>query len=93
MDFLEITVFNVLFFPVNNCSTPEPPNFGKVTDGNVHYLATRNFSCNKGYNLNGSPTRICQEDGSWSGQKASCESKIKMKEHVFVLYIQTHSTG
>ena len=30
------------------------------------------FSCNFGYELTGSDTRTCQNDGSWSGMEAMC---------------------
>ena len=31
-----------------------------------------NFTCNTGYELTGSDTRICQSDGSWSGSDDVC---------------------
>ena len=31
-----------------------------------------NFTCDIGYELSGSDTRICQSDGSWSGNSAMC---------------------
>ena len=30
------------------------------------------FTCNTGYELNGSGTKTCQNDGSWSGSSATC---------------------
>ena len=33
---------------------------------------TCNFTCNTGYELTGSDTRICQSDENWSGSDAVC---------------------
>ena len=30
------------------------------------------FICNTGYDLNGSGTRTCQNDGNWSGSDVTC---------------------
>ena len=30
------------------------------------------FTCNGGYDLNGSGTRTCQNDGNWSGSDVTC---------------------
>ena len=41
-------------------------------DGVYPYEATCSFTCNTGYELTGSDTRICQSNGSWSGAGATC---------------------
>ena len=33
---------------------------------------TCSFTCNTGYELTGSDTRVCQSDGSWSGSDKFC---------------------
>ena len=33
---------------------------------------TCSFTCNTGYELTGSDTRICQSDGNWSGSDSMC---------------------
>ena len=37
------------------------------------YGDTCSFTCNTGYELTGSGTRTCQNDGNWSGNEAMCE--------------------
>ena len=41
-------------------------------DGVPSYEDNCSFTCNTGYEVNGSPWRKCQSDGSWSGSPASC---------------------
>ena len=41
-------------------------------DGVLSYKDTCSFTCNTGYELTGSNTRTCQNDGSWSGTDAAC---------------------
>ena len=33
---------------------------------------TCSFTCNTGYELTGSQTRMCQSNGGWSGSNATC---------------------
>ena len=43
-------------------------------DDRIHsYEDTCSFACNNGYELNGSDTRTCQSDGSWSGSDVECK--------------------
>ena len=42
-------------------------------DGVPSYEDTCSFTCNTGYELTGSDTRICQSDGSWSGTDDVCQ--------------------
>ena len=43
-------------------------------DDRIHsYEDTCSFTCNNGYELNGSDTRTCQSDGSWSGSDVECK--------------------
>ena len=43
---------------------------GRVGEG--YEGDTCSFTCNTGYELNGSDTRTCQSNGSWSGIKVTC---------------------
>ena len=60
-----------------NCSSLTNPNNGMIScslgdDGVPSYEDTCSLTCNTGYELTGSDTRICQSDGSWSGSNAMC---------------------
>ena len=42
-------------------------------DGVVSYEDTCNVTCDSGYTLTGSDTRMCLSDGSWSGTDGTCK--------------------
>ena len=39
------------------------------------FKSTANFSCNEGFILQGSSTRTCLKNGSWSGDDTECSGK------------------
>ena len=43
-------------------------------DGVPSYEDTCSYTCNTGYELTGSDTRTCQNDGSWSGSDVACQT-------------------
>ena len=64
------------------CPSFNHPNNGTVScslgdDKVSSYEDTCSFTCNTGYELTGSDTRICQSDRSWSGNETICERGIK----------------
>ena len=59
------------------CSLLFDPNNGSINcslgyDRVTSYEDTCSFTCNTGYKLTGSDTRICQSNGSWSGSDVVC---------------------
>ena len=46
-----------------------------LRDGIANPGETCSFTCNSGYQLIGSDTRTCQNDGSWNGNDAMCISE------------------
>ena len=69
-------IFAVLYFL--ECPTLTNPNNGMLNcslggDGFASYGDTCYFTCNNGYELIGSATRICQADGWWSGSHPRCD--------------------
>ena len=59
------------------CTLLTDPNNGMITcslgdDGVPSYKDTCSFTCNTGYELTVSDTRICQSNGSWSGNDDVC---------------------
>ena len=73
--FVTVCFSNV--FHVVPCTSLNDPNNGTITcslgyDGVPSYEDNCSFTCNTGYQLTGSDTRICQSNGSWSGNEAIC---------------------
>ena len=68
---------NVLYISLVSCSSLSGPSNGMMNcslgdDGVPTYEDTCSFTCNTGYELTGSDTRTCQDDGSWSGSDTTC---------------------
>ncbi|XP_065900911.1 uncharacterized protein [Dysidea avara] len=66
------------------CPLLAVPNNGTITcslgdNGIPSYEDTCSFTCNIGYELTGSDTKTCQNDGSWSGSDTSC-SQIEVSQ-------------
>ncbi|XP_021247175.1 fibulin-7 isoform X3 [Numida meleagris] len=55
-----------------SCPAPQAPAGGRMFG--TKYLVEHevHFACEPGFELQGSSTRICQADGSWSGQEPRC---------------------
>ena len=71
------------YFTIVNCSSLTDPNNGNINcslrdNGAPSYEDTCSFTCNTGYELTGSDTRICQSDGSWSGSDDVCRRGIQL---------------
>ena len=75
-------MYYIYCFDINyvdiQCDTLSTPANGKITSCSsgrvgVGYEGDAcSFTCNTGYELNGSDTRTCQSDGGWLGSLASC---------------------
>ena len=68
----------ILFIHVGYCQPLPDIDNGNITcslgDDGVHsHTDTCNVTCNVGYLLTGSDTRMCLSDGSWSGMDGSCQ--------------------
>ena len=55
-----------------NCSTPTTPTNGQASFVSINFTSVVAYSCDSGYVLNGSNSRFCQSDGTWSGSEPTC---------------------
>ncbi|XP_062598349.1 uncharacterized protein LOC134259761 [Saccostrea cucullata] len=68
-----------------SCEIKKCTHFGNVTDGNVYYqgLEYLNYAvtvCNPGYAIaSGNATRMCNENGDWTGSLAVCQQIQTMR--------------
>ena len=61
-----------------NCGSPSEPDNGAVTFTSTTFQSQATFTCDSGYSLEGSSSRTCQSDGTWSGQAPVCNRGIYM---------------
>jgi len=59
-----------------SCTPLVGPDNGAITCTGSVYEDTCSFTCDDGYELTGSDTRTCQNDGNWNGTEAGCEQGI-----------------
>ncbi|XP_075691612.1 sushi domain-containing protein 2 isoform X2 [Rhinoderma darwinii] len=67
--------------PVVSCGWLEPPKNGRKEGTSYLNNSEVNFTCSKGYILVGPYSRICQVDGTWSGQTSQCVSSSVVGLH------------
>ena len=70
-----LTLKIFIWFPVVDCQGLLPPENGRLAGVKTTYNSAVNFTCNKGYTLEGSQSRICDANGMWSGNKTTCLGK------------------
>ena len=61
---------------ISTAISAECPYLVDPDNGNVDYQtqegSTATYTCDTGYQLDGTPTRTCQSDGTWSGSAPTC---------------------
>lgn len=63
------------FFLVVACGSVSDPRNGYANHAGIEYTDTVLYNCNTGYMLRGHETRICDENGNWTGQPPLCIGK------------------
>uniref|UniRef100_A0A8B9GRU1 Fibulin 7 n=1 Tax=Astyanax mexicanus TaxID=7994 RepID=A0A8B9GRU1_ASTMX len=70
--------------PSSSCPALEAPPHGRKFGSKYMVGHEVHFTCSPGYHLVGPGTRVCQENGSWSGVSAICKGHCEHK--VCVVY-------
>ena len=74
---------------VAECGTLSDPTNGNVsTSSGTNEGATATYSCDTGYNFNGSMTRTCGDDGNWTLSEPTCDRKLCLAR-LCVLYMSS----
>lgn len=63
---------------VVDCGNLTDPVQGFVSFYETTFGSEANYTCLEGYELNGNVSRMCLENGGWSGSDPSCESKYSI---------------
>ncbi len=75
-------MISFLYTVAVDCGDLTDPTDGAVnTSSGTTFNMNATYSCNTGYNLNGTNTRTCQADRMWSGNEPSCDSTLSSLVH------------
>ena len=66
---------NIIIIIAVDCGELRSPSNGVVDYEDTVFQSVATYSCNKGFEISGEETRICNEDGSWLGSMPSCKRK------------------
>lgn len=61
-----------------SCGNPGVPDNGEKNSSSYKYGNVVSFSCNVGYNMQGSQVRTCQTNAEWTGTQPTCLSKLEL---------------
>ena len=66
--------YMLYLFTAVDCGPLSPPSNGDIRVSNTLFGSSARYSCFPGYKLAGLSFRVCQLDGTWSGNAPICES-------------------
>ena len=69
------------------CDALSDPANGAVSVTGTGVGDTATYSCNDGYELNGSGTQTCQSNGDWSELPPTCESEYMPMNLIWIMNI------
>ena len=61
---------------VVDCGSLLNPQNGAVNTSGTTLNSVANYSCNEGYEINGTMTRTCGDDGNWSMVEPNCDCRF-----------------
>ena len=68
-------------FAVVVCPELMSPTNGRIELSSMVFGSTATYICDRGYNLNGSMSRVCMANEEWSGEDPLCQSKWNVSLH------------
>ena len=74
---------HLLLYIVIMCPPLPPIDNGMVEVSDLFPGGVATYTCDPGFILVGDPTRICRDDGTWSGEEPTCERKLLSQLHVY----------
>ena len=73
LNILHVTIDEKFFFSAVSCGRLDVPVNGSRKGSLTVFPNTMTFTCDEGFNLLGSPSRTCQANRTWSGEKTICQ--------------------
>ena len=64
------------------CGDLDAPASGDVDQPENSVGTVSTYTCDSGYTLNGEDTRICQDNGKWSGEEPVCRGRLNRDQNV-----------
>ncbi len=65
-----------IFIAVSCGGLPDPDNGAVDTSSGTTFMNTATYTCNEGYMLTGTMTRMCGSDMMWIGDAPTCQREI-----------------
>ena len=75
-----------IIIPAVTCSKLDAPRYGKVSVTGYSYSSTAYYTCDYGYELDGSHSRKCQHDGTWYGKAPECRKAEGGKDNAVMQF-------
>lgn len=72
------------------CGDPGTPSKGRREGRSFIFKSEVTFSCSASYVLVGSTTRMCQDDGTWSGSQPRCIGTEHSSGWRYILCVSEH---
>ena len=72
------TTFFANNISVVDCGKIQRPRNGSISGDKTTFQKSVTYSCDKGFELKGPKTIICQSDGQWSS-KSTCEGTLNLE--------------
>ena len=76
------------------CGTLSAPEHGQVSQTGAETGSQGNYSCEQGFTLSEDETRVCLDNGEWSGTQPTCNGTIlsPVYFHRTLSYMYIHNT-
>ena len=65
-----------------SCPVLDPPNNGMIDCPSNEVGSTCTFKCYTGFELTGSASQTCQDNGTWSGTETTCMPGLLQAVHI-----------
>lgn len=68
-------IIDMLSYTVVGCGVLTAPDHGAMSQTGLREGSTANYTCEQGFTLSVSETRVCLDQGVWSGDEPTCNGR------------------